>query len=54
MPTAEVSEKMGYRIDGLIEAVSEAVAETDERFLKSSSQAKHSHRKSLPTEYIAA
>ena len=24
------------------------------RFLKSSSQAKHSHRKSLPTEYIAA
>lgn len=30
MPTAEVSEKMGYRIDGLIEAVSEAVAETDE------------------------
>lgn len=30
MPTAEVSEKMDYRIDGLIEAVSEAVAETDE------------------------
>ena len=30
MPTADVSEKMGYRIDGLIEAVSEAVAETDE------------------------
>ena len=30
MPTAEVSEKMGYRIDGLVEAVSEAVAETDE------------------------
>ncbi|MCC8192352.1 MAG: elongation factor G [Ruminococcus sp.] len=30
MPTAEVSEKMEYRIDGLIEAVSEAVAETDE------------------------
>ena len=30
MPTTEVSEKMGYRIDGLVEAVSEAVAETDE------------------------
>ncbi|MBQ4094945.1 MAG: elongation factor G [Oscillospiraceae bacterium] len=30
MPTAEVSEKMEYRIDGLVEAVSEAVAETDE------------------------
>ena len=30
MPTAEVSEKMEYRIDGFIEAVSEAVAETDE------------------------
>lgn len=30
MPTAAVSEKMGYRIDGLIEAFSEAVAETDE------------------------
>lgn len=30
MPTSEVSEKMEYRIDGLIEAVSEAVAETDE------------------------
>ncbi|MDD6084928.1 MAG: elongation factor G [Oscillospiraceae bacterium] len=30
MPTSEVSEKMGYRIDGLIEAMSEAVAETDE------------------------
>ena len=30
MPTAEVSDKMEYRIDGLIEAVSEAVAETDE------------------------
>ncbi|MCD7772448.1 MAG: GTP-binding protein, partial [Ruminococcus sp.] len=29
MPTAEISEKMEYRIDGLIEAVSEAVAETD-------------------------
>ena len=31
MPTAEVSEKLEYRIDGLIEAVSEAVAETDEK-----------------------
>ena len=33
MPTAEVSEKMEYRIDGLIEAVSEAVAETDEELM---------------------
>lgn len=31
MPTKEISEKMEYRIDGLIEAVSEAVAETDEK-----------------------
>ena len=30
MPTSAVSEKMGYRMDGLIEAFSEAVAETDE------------------------
>ncbi len=30
MPTAEVAANMEYRIDGLIEAVSEAVAETDE------------------------
>ena len=30
MPTAAVAEKMGYRMDGLIEAFSEAVAETDE------------------------
>lgn len=30
LPTAETSEKMGYRLDGLIEAFSEAVAETDE------------------------
>ena len=29
--TAEVSEKMEYRIDGLVAAFSEAVAETDER-----------------------
>ncbi len=33
MPTAEVSEKMEYRIDGLIEAVSEAVAETDDELM---------------------
>ena len=30
MPTAEVAANMEYRIDGLVEAVSEAVAETDE------------------------
>ncbi|MBR7008722.1 MAG: elongation factor G [Ruminococcus sp.] len=30
MPTAEIAENMEYRIDGLVEAVSEAVAETDE------------------------
>ena len=34
MPTAEVAENMGYRIDGLIEAVSEAVAETDEKLFE--------------------
>lgn len=34
MPTAEISEKMGYRIDGLIEAMSEAVAETDEELFE--------------------
>ncbi len=34
MPTAAVSEKMGYRIDGLIEAFSEAVAETDEELFE--------------------
>ncbi|MCR5122337.1 MAG: elongation factor G [Ruminococcus sp.] len=34
MPTAEVSEKMEYRIDGLIEAVSEAIAETDEALME--------------------
>ncbi len=34
MPTAEVSEKMEYRIDGLIEAVSEAIAETDEELME--------------------
>ncbi len=30
MPTAELSEKLSYRIDGLVEAFSEAIAETDE------------------------
>ena len=30
MPTAEIAENMEYRIDGLVEADSEAVAETDE------------------------
>lgn len=30
MPTPEVSEKMEYRLEGLISAISEAVAETDE------------------------
>jgi elongation factor G len=34
MPTAAVSEKMGYRIDGLIEAFSEAVAETSEELFE--------------------
>lgn len=34
MPSAEVSEKMSYRIDGLIEAFSEAVAETDDDLLE--------------------
>lgn len=34
MPTAEVSEKLSYRIDGLIEAFSEAVAEADEELFE--------------------
>ena len=34
MPTAEVAANMEYRIDGLKEAVSEAVAETDEELLE--------------------
>ena len=34
MPTAEVAANMEYRIDGLIEAVSEAVAETDEELME--------------------
>lgn len=33
LPTAEAIEKMTYRIDGLVEAVSEAVAETDEALM---------------------
>lgn len=33
MPTAELSEKMEYRIDGLIGAISEAVAETSEELI---------------------
>lgn len=34
MPTAEVAANMEYRIDGLVAAVSEAVAETDEELLE--------------------
>lgn len=34
MPTAEISEKFEYRIDGLIAAVSEAVAETDDALME--------------------
>ena len=34
MPTAEISEKMEYRMDGLIAAFSEAVAETDEALME--------------------
>lgn len=34
MPTAETSEKMGYRLEGLREAMSEAVAETDEELFE--------------------
>ncbi len=34
MPTAEVSEKMEYRMDGLVEAFSEAVAETDDALME--------------------
>ncbi len=30
MPTADLSEKLSYRVDGLIQAFSEAIAETDE------------------------
>lgn len=33
MPSAETIEKMTYRLDGLVEAVSEAVAETDESLM---------------------
>lgn len=34
MPTAEISEKFEYRIDGLVAAVSEAVAETSEDLME--------------------
>lgn len=34
MPNAEVSEKMEYRIDGLVAAVSEAVAETSDELME--------------------
>lgn len=34
MPTAEISEKFEYRIDGLVAAVSEAVAETSEELME--------------------
>ncbi|MBQ8906563.1 MAG: elongation factor G [Ruminococcus sp.] len=33
MPTAEISEKIEYRLEGLISAISEAVAETDEELM---------------------
>lgn len=34
MPTADVSEKLSYRVDGLIQAFSEAIAETDEELFE--------------------
>ncbi|WP_294752559.1 elongation factor G [uncultured Ruminococcus sp.] len=34
MPTAEISEKFEYRVDGLVAAVSEAVAETSEELME--------------------
>ncbi|MCD7730870.1 MAG: elongation factor G [Oscillospiraceae bacterium] len=34
MPTAEISEKLEYRMDGLVAAFSEAVAETDEELME--------------------
>lgn len=34
MPTAEISEKMDYRLDGLVAAFSEAVAETDDDLME--------------------
>ena len=34
MPTAEISEKMEYRIEGLVAAVSEAVAETSDELME--------------------
>lgn len=34
MPAGDISDKMDYRLDGLVEAVSEAVAETDEALME--------------------
>lgn len=34
MPTSEISEKMDYRMDGLVAAFSEAVAETDDELME--------------------
>ncbi len=34
MPAGDISDKMDYRLDGLVEAVSEAVAETDETLME--------------------
>ncbi len=34
MPTGEISDKMDYRIEGLVNAISEAVAETDEELFE--------------------
>ena len=34
MPTADISEKLDYRLDGLVAAFSEAVAETDEALME--------------------
>ncbi|MGN1103101.1 MAG: GTP-binding protein, partial [Huintestinicola sp.] len=34
MPTAEISEKLEYRVDGLVAAFSEAVAETDDELME--------------------
>ena len=34
MPTAEISEKIDYRLDGLVAAFSEAVAETDDALME--------------------
>lgn len=34
MPTSDISDKIDYRLDGLIQAISEAVAETDEALME--------------------